>query len=186
MLVWPLILQAVLKMLNEIGTVENISEFIEGVKARWLLLFVILFVSLILIPWMDRMVPCFCCCLLFSGVSSQQAGEMIILVDILVLCFSSRKRKLSGFGHRVYKNYDPRAKVLKRLTEEVFSIVGWDPLIEVLIHFVVPVGLYAACVYSVIYSFTWGCWLLGLWLGLWICDILKFSYLYVFEHIMLT
>ncbi|GAU12391.1 hypothetical protein TSUD_253420 [Trifolium subterraneum] len=41
------------------------------------------------------------------------------------------KRKLSGFGHRVYKNYDPRAKVLKNLTEEVFSIVGRDPLIEV-------------------------------------------------------
>lgn len=43
---------------------------------------------------------------------------------------------MSGFGHRVYKNYDPRAKVLKKLTEEVFSIVGRDPLIEVLIHFV--------------------------------------------------
>ncbi|XP_020249629.1 citrate synthase, glyoxysomal-like [Asparagus officinalis] len=67
--------EAVLKMLNEIGTVENIPEFIEGVK--------------------------------------------------------SRKRKMSGFGHRVYKNYDPRAKVIKKLAEEVFSIVGHDPLIEV-------------------------------------------------------
>ncbi|KAK7316723.1 hypothetical protein RJT34_00393 [Clitoria ternatea] len=67
--------EAVLKMLSEIGTVENIPGFIEGVKAR--------------------------------------------------------KRKLSGFGHRVYKNYDPRAKVLRKLTEEVFSIVGRDPLIEV-------------------------------------------------------
>lgn len=38
---------------------------------------------------------------------------------------------MSGFGHRVYKNYDPRAKVIKRLAEEVFSIVGRDPLIEV-------------------------------------------------------
>lgn len=43
----------------------------------------------------------------------------------------SRKRKMSGFGHRVYKNYDPRAKVIKKLAEEVFSIVGRDPLIEV-------------------------------------------------------
>ncbi|KAG5064676.1 hypothetical protein JHK85_005859 [Glycine max] len=67
--------EAVLKMLSEIGTVQNIPEFIEGVKAR--------------------------------------------------------KRKLSGFGHRVYKNYDPRAKVLRKLAEEVFSIVGRDPLIEV-------------------------------------------------------
>ncbi|RYR45537.1 hypothetical protein Ahy_A07g031372 isoform A [Arachis hypogaea] len=67
--------EAVLKMLSEIGSVENIPEFIEGVK--------------------------------------------------------SRKRKMSGFGHRVYKNYDPRAKVLRKLTEEVFAITGRDPLIEV-------------------------------------------------------
>lgn len=67
--------EAVLKMLSEIGTVENIPEFIEGVK--------------------------------------------------------NRKRKMSGFGHRVYKNYDPRAKVIKNLADEVFSIVGKDPLIEV-------------------------------------------------------
>ncbi|KAG7010415.1 hypothetical protein SDJN02_27208 [Cucurbita argyrosperma subsp. argyrosperma] len=67
--------EAVLKMLSEIGTVNNIPEFIEGVK--------------------------------------------------------NRKRKMSGFGHRVYKNYDPRAKVIRKLAEEVFSIVGRDPLIEV-------------------------------------------------------
>ncbi|CAN6898775.1 unnamed protein product [Brassica oleracea] len=67
--------EAVLKMLAEIGSVENIPEFIEGVK--------------------------------------------------------NRKRKMSGFGHRVYKNYDPRAKVIKKLADEVFSIVGRDPLIEV-------------------------------------------------------
>eukprot|EP01018_Ginkgo_biloba_P000747 Gb_06688 [translate_table: standard] len=96
--------EAVLRMLNEIGTVDKIPEFIEGVK--------------------------------------------------------NRKRKMSGFGHRVYKNYDPRAKgvntfslssfhvmvwssyvisvcpngikqVIRKLAEEVFSIVGRDPLIEV-------------------------------------------------------
>ncbi|KAL7000629.1 citrate (Si)-synthase [Sarracenia purpurea var. burkii] len=69
--------EAVVKMLSEIGTVDNIPEFIEGVK--------------------------------------------------------NRKRKMSGFGHRVYKNYDPRAKVIKSLADEVFSIVGRDPLIEVAI-----------------------------------------------------
>jgi len=41
---------------------------------------------------------------------------------------------MSGFGHRVYKNYDPRAKVIKKLAEEVFSIVGRDPLIEVFFY----------------------------------------------------
>lgn len=68
--------------------------------------------------------------------AKQRIGKMIVLVDMSILCFSSRKRKLSGFGHRVYKNYDPRAKVLRRLAEEVFSTVGRDPLIEVFINFI--------------------------------------------------
>eukprot|EP00271_Cylindrocystis_brebissonii_P012079 TRINITY_DN3015_c1_g1_i1.p1 TRINITY_DN3015_c1_g1~~TRINITY_DN3015_c1_g1_i1.p1 ORF type:complete len:521 (-),score=100.78 TRINITY_DN3015_c1_g1_i1:770-2332(-) len=67
--------EAVLKMLAEIGEVDKIPAFLEGVK--------------------------------------------------------NRKKKMSGFGHRVYKNYDPRAKVIRGLAEEVFSIVGRDPLIEV-------------------------------------------------------
>eukprot|EP00252_Welwitschia_mirabilis_P013522 TRINITY_DN2973_c0_g1_i5.p1 TRINITY_DN2973_c0_g1~~TRINITY_DN2973_c0_g1_i5.p1 ORF type:complete len:410 (+),score=68.81 TRINITY_DN2973_c0_g1_i5:331-1560(+) len=67
--------EAVLKMLNEIGTVENIPQFLEDVKKR--------------------------------------------------------KRKMSGFGHRVYKNYDPRAKVIRKLADEVFAIIEHDPLIEV-------------------------------------------------------
>jgi citrate synthase len=36
-----------------------------------------------------------------------------------------------GFGHRVYKNYDPRAKVIKRLAHEVFEITGTSPLLDV-------------------------------------------------------
>lgn len=42
---------------------------------------------------------------------------------------------MSGFGHRVYKNYDPRAKLIKKLAEVVFSIVGRDPFIEVCLTF---------------------------------------------------
>ncbi|GKV49621.1 hypothetical protein SLEP1_g56362 [Rubroshorea leprosula] len=38
---------------------------------------------------------------------------------------------MSGFRHRVYKNYDPRGKVIKKLAEEVFSIFGRDPLIKI-------------------------------------------------------
>jgi len=39
---------------------------------------------------------------------------------------------LMGFGHRVYKNYDPRAKVIKRLADQVFDIVGKkNPLLDV-------------------------------------------------------
>ncbi len=37
-----------------------------------------------------------------------------------------------GFGHRVYKNYDPRAKVIKRLADKVFDVLGVkNPLLEV-------------------------------------------------------
>eukprot|EP01111_Echinosteliopsis_oligospora_P004147 TRINITY_DN1656_c0_g1_i1.p1 TRINITY_DN1656_c0_g1~~TRINITY_DN1656_c0_g1_i1.p1 ORF type:complete len:496 (-),score=153.27 TRINITY_DN1656_c0_g1_i1:70-1557(-) len=67
--------EAVLHMLEEIGTVDNVAAFIEGVKGR--------------------------------------------------------KKKLMGFGHRIYKNYDPRAKIIRRTAYEVFEVLGQEPLIEV-------------------------------------------------------
>jgi len=42
-----------------------------------------------------------------------------------------RKKLLMGFGHRVYKNYDPRAKIVKKIADEVFEITGKEPLIEI-------------------------------------------------------
>jgi len=36
-----------------------------------------------------------------------------------------------GFGHRVYKNYDPRAKIVKKIADQVFEITGKEPLIEI-------------------------------------------------------
>ncbi|MGQ0816211.1 MAG: citrate synthase [Gemmatimonadota bacterium] len=38
--------------------------------------------------------------------------------------------KLMGFGHRVYKNYDPRAKILKQMAEDVLEVTGKTPLLE--------------------------------------------------------
>jgi citrate synthase len=38
---------------------------------------------------------------------------------------------LWGFGHRVYKSYDPRASIIKRTAEEVFDVVGENPLLEI-------------------------------------------------------
>jgi citrate synthase len=67
--------EAVLRMLNEIGSVENIPQFILQVKQK--------------------------------------------------------KRRLMGFGHRVYKNYDPRAKIIKNIAHEIFAIVGKEPLVEI-------------------------------------------------------
>ncbi|RME73161.1 MAG: citrate synthase, partial [Planctomycetota bacterium] len=66
--------EAVLRMLNEIGSFDNIPSFIESVKA----------------------------------------GE----------------RRLMGFGHRVYKSYDPRASIIKKLAHEVFAITGRNPLLD--------------------------------------------------------
>ncbi|MGC8760494.1 MAG: citrate synthase [Bryobacteraceae bacterium] len=39
--------------------------------------------------------------------------------------------RLMGFGHRVYKNYDPRARIIKRTADEVFSVTGYNPKIEI-------------------------------------------------------
>ncbi len=38
---------------------------------------------------------------------------------------------LMGFGHRVYKNYDPRAKIIKKTADQVFEVTGANPLLEV-------------------------------------------------------
>jgi citrate synthase len=43
----------------------------------------------------------------------------------------SGEGRLMGFGHRVYKNYDPRAKIIKRLAEEVFAVTKPNPLLPV-------------------------------------------------------
>jgi len=41
------------------------------------------------------------------------------------------KRRLMGFGHRVYKTYDPRAKVMKKIADKVFEITGKNPLLDI-------------------------------------------------------
>ena len=67
--------EAALRMLQRIGTVENIPSFLEGVKA----------------------------------------GE----------------ERLMGFGHRVYKNYDPRARIIRKHLDDVFEVRGMSPLLTV-------------------------------------------------------
>ncbi|MBL8776774.1 MAG: citrate synthase [Acidimicrobiales bacterium] len=67
--------EAVIRMLTQIGSYENVEPFIEDVKAG--------------------------------------------------------KGRLQGFGHRVYKNYDPRAKIIKRVADQVFEITGKNPLLDI-------------------------------------------------------
>ena len=69
--------EAVLRMLDEIGSVEHVAEFIKKVK-------------------------------------SGEAGS-----------------RLMGFGHRVYKSYDPRAKVIKKIADLVFTVTGKNPKLEI-------------------------------------------------------
>jgi len=39
--------------------------------------------------------------------------------------------RLMGFGHRVYKNYDPRAKIIKKTADEVFEVTGHNPMLDI-------------------------------------------------------
>jgi citrate synthase len=67
--------EAVLQMLDEIGSIDRVPRFIESVKAG--------------------------------------------------------HGRLMGFGHRVYKNYDPRAKLIKRIADQVFEQTGLNPKLEI-------------------------------------------------------
>ena len=44
------------------------------------------------------------------------------------------EKRLMGFGHRVYKNYDPRAKIIKQTADQVFEITGRNPLLDIAIE----------------------------------------------------
>jgi len=67
--------EAVIKMLNEIGSIDNVEAYIQTVKEG--------------------------------------------------------KRVLQGFGHRVYKSYDPRATIIKQTADKVFSVTGKNPLLDI-------------------------------------------------------
>jgi len=43
----------------------------------------------------------------------------------------NKKERLMGFGHRVYRNYDPRAKIIKELAHQVFEVTGRNPKLEI-------------------------------------------------------
>jgi citrate synthase len=66
--------------------------------------------------------------------------EVLIMLDQIgsldsVPAFIERvkkgERKLMGFGHRVYKNYDPRARIIKQTAEQVFAVTGRNPKLDI-------------------------------------------------------
>ncbi len=52
-------------------------------------------------------------------------------VPALIQEVKAGKRRLMGFGHRVYKNYDPRAKIIKKMADQVFQVTGRNPLLDI-------------------------------------------------------
>ncbi len=46
----------------------------------------------------------------------------------------NREARLMGFGHRVYKNYDPRAQIIKKIAYDVFEVTGGNPLIDIAVE----------------------------------------------------
>jgi citrate synthase len=71
------------------------------------------------------------------GGANEQAIRMLMEIGSVhnVAAYIKRVKageiRLQGFGHRVYKNYDPRATVIKRNADEVFEVTGKNPLIDI-------------------------------------------------------
>jgi citrate synthase len=52
-------------------------------------------------------------------------------IPSLIKAVKAGERRLMGFGHRVYRNYDPRAKIITQIAREVFEVTGKNPLIDI-------------------------------------------------------
>jgi len=63
----------------------------------------------------------------------KRIGSVENIPDYLKLVESGQER-LMGFGHRVYKNYDPRARIIKNFAHEVFKVTGKNPLLDIAIE----------------------------------------------------
>jgi len=62
----------------------------------------------------------------------REIGDLSKVPEFIKLVKSGEgERRLMGFGHRVYKSYDPRAKVIKRIADEVFDVTGKNPLLAI-------------------------------------------------------
>jgi citrate synthase len=59
-----------------------------------------------------------------------EIGHVRNVPEYVARCKDGEQR-LMGFGHRVYKNYDPRARIIKQCADEVFSVTGRNPLLDI-------------------------------------------------------
>jgi citrate synthase len=60
----------------------------------------------------------------------EEIGKVDRIPDI-IRDVKAGKRRLMGFGHRVYHNYDPRARIIKKMAQRVFEITGKNPLLDI-------------------------------------------------------
>jgi citrate synthase len=60
-----------------------------------------------------------------------EIGSVDHVPDFIKRVKSGEGGRLMGFGHRVYKNYDPRATIIKRVAYEVFEVTGKNPLLDI-------------------------------------------------------
>jgi citrate synthase len=61
----------------------------------------------------------------------QEIGSVQHVPDFIKRVKSGDGGRLMGFGHRVYKNYDPRAKIIKTVADQVFDVTGRNPLLDI-------------------------------------------------------
>src|SRR5438128_1911000 len=60
-----------------------------------------------------------------------EIGSMDNVPDFVKSVKEGSGGRLQGFGHRVYKNYDPRAKIIKQTADDVFEVTGKNPLLDI-------------------------------------------------------
>ncbi len=58
-------------------------------------------------------------------------GSMDEVAGFVARVKEGRAGRLQGFGHRVYKSYDPRARIVKQIADEVFAVTGKNPLLDI-------------------------------------------------------
>jgi citrate synthase len=61
----------------------------------------------------------------------EEIGSVNAVPEFIRRVKSGEGGRLMGFGHRVYKNYDPRAKIIKQVADEVFEVTGRNPLLDI-------------------------------------------------------
>ena len=90
----------------------------------------------------DPYTSCAAACAALYGPRHGGANEQVIRMltsigsidnvgDFVKSVKSGQGGRLQGFGHRVYKNYDPRAKIIKETADQVFAITGKNPLLDI-------------------------------------------------------